>query len=483
MRISNLKLFIPFCLGFTLFLSFFMVFISGGNLDLYGSGSDYWDIQYFTALLTVSQILTFLLLSFIALKRPIRNHALLPLGAAGVLAIGFSLFSINAMLPEKSSVVLVAAAILLGSAIAGSMLSWLDLLSRTFGIENIAAIAAIGTSFVGVVNLALISFNDVSTTLLSLGIIAAAHFFILAGIGWNSSHRAVSTPQASKPSDPMSYAKHVRKLLGMSWRSITWVAVIGFSGGVARAMLYDSSTINQPILQIMFTMSFFVGAIVLAVFCKVSSLADGFEKLYLVLFLLAATFFFIVPFAGTEYLSMLAGIENVFVCIASICMLVTCVQIAQRNKVPVLFASGVLLSIVFGSAGFGLLFGSIVGYNLGTVIAAMIAVYVILLIGMVTAAVKAKTKQTKERVALLLTGDNAEESIRNNPVYRDVYHLSDREMDVMILAIGGRNASSISKVLFISENTVRFHLKNLYKKLDVHTKQELLSLVEGFELQ
>ena len=36
----------------------------------------------------------------------------------------------------------------------------------------------------------------------------------------------------------------------------------------------------------------------------------------------------------------------------------------------------------------------------------------------------------------------------------------------------------IEKELFISRNTVNTHRKNLYRKLGIHTQQELLSLIE-----
>ncbi|MEG0017021.1 MAG: helix-turn-helix transcriptional regulator, partial [Gordonibacter sp.] len=49
---------------------------------------------------------------------------------------------------------------------------------------------------------------------------------------------------------------------------------------------------------------------------------------------------------------------------------------------------------------------------------------------------------------------------------------------VFLLLAKGRDVPSIAKQLFISENTVRSHSKNVYRKLDVHSKQELLDLLE-----
>ena len=40
----------------------------------------------------------------------------------------------------------------------------------------------------------------------------------------------------------------------------------------------------------------------------------------------------------------------------------------------------------------------------------------------------------------------------------------------------------IREKLVISLNTARFHTKNIYVKLGVHSQQELLDVVEGFKL-
>lgn len=57
------------------------------------------------------------------------------------------------------------------------------------------------------------------------------------------------------------------------------------------------------------------------------------------------------------------------------------------------------------------------------------------------------------------------------------YGLTERETEVFRLLCKGRSKAHIAQVLFISENTVRHHSKNLYCKLNVHNKQELMDLV------
>lgn len=57
------------------------------------------------------------------------------------------------------------------------------------------------------------------------------------------------------------------------------------------------------------------------------------------------------------------------------------------------------------------------------------------------------------------------------------YGLSAREVDVLELLVLGKDAKAIADELFISFNTVRSHIRRIYGKLDVHSRQELLDLV------
>ena len=55
--------------------------------------------------------------------------------------------------------------------------------------------------------------------------------------------------------------------------------------------------------------------------------------------------------------------------------------------------------------------------------------------------------------------------------------LSDRERDVLARLMAGSRVASIASELFISANTVRNHLKAIYRKLDVASQSELIELV------
>ncbi len=55
--------------------------------------------------------------------------------------------------------------------------------------------------------------------------------------------------------------------------------------------------------------------------------------------------------------------------------------------------------------------------------------------------------------------------------------LTKREMEVVDLICYGYTNSDIAKMLFISEHTAKDHTKNIYRKMDVHSRHELASVV------
>jgi DNA-binding NarL/FixJ family response regulator len=55
------------------------------------------------------------------------------------------------------------------------------------------------------------------------------------------------------------------------------------------------------------------------------------------------------------------------------------------------------------------------------------------------------------------------------------YVLTSRELEVLNQLCKGKSYKMIGESLFISEETVRRHLKNIYKKLEVHSKSEAVA--------
>lgn len=61
------------------------------------------------------------------------------------------------------------------------------------------------------------------------------------------------------------------------------------------------------------------------------------------------------------------------------------------------------------------------------------------------------------------------------------YALTPREGDVLRLLARGRTSPVIQEKLFLSHNTVKTHVRHIYAKMDIHSQQELIDIVETEE--
>ncbi len=64
----------------------------------------------------------------------------------------------------------------------------------------------------------------------------------------------------------------------------------------------------------------------------------------------------------------------------------------------------------------------------------------------------------------------------------ETYGLSQRERDVLFLLAKGRTINFVADELGVSFNTAKSHIRHVYVKTGVHTRQDLLDLIEGVEL-
>lgn len=77
-----------------------------------------------------------------------------------------------------------------------------------------------------------------------------------------------------------------------------------------------------------------------------------------------------------------------------------------------------------------------------------------------------------------LSTDGADKAQRIGALV-EAYHLSAREAEVFALLAHGRSAPYIRDELTVSLNTVSSHIKHIYGKMGIHSRQELIDLVDG----
>jgi len=61
-----------------------------------------------------------------------------------------------------------------------------------------------------------------------------------------------------------------------------------------------------------------------------------------------------------------------------------------------------------------------------------------------------------------------------------IYSLTDREAEVIDLIYQGKNSKQIAEVLFEKENTVKKHIYNIFKKMKVSSRSQMIKIVHGF---
>lgn len=61
----------------------------------------------------------------------------------------------------------------------------------------------------------------------------------------------------------------------------------------------------------------------------------------------------------------------------------------------------------------------------------------------------------------------------------DAFPLSPRETDIALLVARGYTVNRIAENLCLASGTVQSHMKSIYRKLDVHSKQEVIDLVQS----
>lgn len=75
--------------------------------------------------------------------------------------------------------------------------------------------------------------------------------------------------------------------------------------------------------------------------------------------------------------------------------------------------------------------------------------------------------------------DAQEGYVRRCAELSEAYHLTAREAEILLLLGRGHTSSFVADELTVAESTVRSHRKNIYRKLDVSSREELFKLLDG----
>lgn len=109
-----------------------------------------------------------------------------------------------------------------------------------------------------------------------------------------------------------------------------------------------------------------------------------------------------------------------------------------------------------------------------------LSIAIVMLVLLVAAYQLNRVIDTKETERIVTNAFELSEQ-RNEPVYERIaqeYGLTPREGEVLRLLAKGMTRSAIREELCISEGTERTHIRHIYQKLDIHSHDELMALVD-----
>ena len=72
---------------------------------------------------------------------------------------------------------------------------------------------------------------------------------------------------------------------------------------------------------------------------------------------------------------------------------------------------------------------------------------------------------------------------QNLTEFAQKYSLTARQTEVLMLLAKGYSTSKIEETLVVSNHTVKAHVYGIYQKTDVHSRQELIELIERFSYE
>ena len=316
-------------------------------------------------------------------------------------------------------------------------------------------------------------------------------------------------------------------------RALLCLIALAFVCGVQRVVSLEGF-LAQSVVPFIFALGYIAGAFVYLWALDRDEGQEAYFCLYTILLAVMATcgVFSFAQSAGVQ--TVLYAIDNVAFTVVSICMVTMTLSASQRAP----FSPVVLAGSVCGAMYFSIQLGRIVskgieglfGTNMvSALVVSVIIIYVLALAAISSGAFLRQVMGANPRSeglgaggsgavgAVYTSGAGAlfadapgesgapreeigdrgttgtptrrvisiayvtEEQLRANPVYRQGYGLTDREIDTLVLLLAGYNSSDIAEMLGISANTVKTHLKSLYTKMGVHNRRELIALLNEIE--
>ena len=269
-------------------------------------------------------------------------------------------------------------------------------------------------------------------------------------------------------------ATTIKGLRAYPWRPLICVTMLGFVFNAMREVSFVD--FNGPAIINMFSLLglIVVSFVVVGVMKVTGAKKPDIERLYSPIMLIIAGCLIPVPFLDAQY-------RIVFIVLISCAYLfvvtlfkATCANTSQESALHPFCVFGIGYTGVFGSVALGTWVGMVPreagGENSTIYIIGIVLVAIYLL------AIPLVLMKRRRKSSVIVAMDEDQLSFCCERLARR-HAITQSEQAVMELLARNMSYASVAKELQLSENTVRTHGKAIYRKLDVHSKQELVDLV------
>ncbi len=410
--------------------------------------------------------------------RPVAKKLIFSIASSLITVTGVVSLSLLLALSRGDPVFFSITAILIGAGLSSSIVTWIRIFS-TNDFYYSSTRMVIAAALTAVIQFALNLMSSALAWYLLAAVLVAS--CIMAPLCISARDFSDEAFHHRPCKDKQRYLKQFSRL----WRPVLFALATAITWGMMQA--YGSRAAAPETMDLCLSLGMFLTSVTLAFLWSVFNNRYGFIRVFRILtlvFFIAFITFFVV---GSQAAFALVTFSSYAFSLAWLLMMLICARDAQNKEVHPFIAWGLFASLsticsdlIGYEAGFKFAsyFSSAAGLPLETVLALFcIAVFFIVLY--IDDHRSSGKKETPE------SADAAAQSVdvlaeRCNAVAQ-TYSLSPRESEVFMLLARGRDVYHISEELFISTSTVQFHCKNIYRKLDIHRKQELITLVDNFE--
>lgn len=143
--------------------------------------------------------------------------------------------------------------------------------------------------------------------------------------------------------------------------------------------------------------------------------------------------------------------------------------------------SAAVLGIGLGANVLGIFTGGLIGSFIATedlIVQSMVALLVIFIVLMVLPLLAHRLNKLLKEHAFLTWFSSLDAGYQNKTISLDIESnkLTPRENEIMRLLLQGHTYKMIANRLYLSDNTVKTHIKNIYSKLEIKSKMELVQM-------